>query len=291
MTTTYTVTVTDANGCTDTETKQIEVVQVPSLTAASNSPVCVGSSINLTATFTASGASTSATAWSWSGPNSFTSAVEDPTGFAATAASAGTYTVQVTDNNGCTNTATTAVIVDTAPVLTTAPGAICLGSTINLVPLVTGNTPAGTLTFHNTLADATNGVNALVNTTVAPSATRTYYVRSTSAVAKCFTTAAISITVNPIPNPMVSNGSVCVGSSIDLASLVTLDATGGSMTFYNTYSDAVSGINSIASSVSPASAKNYYVRVMTAAGCFIVKEITIVIKPAVCAPIQITGPN
>ena len=46
---TYTVTVTNANGCTDTEAANITVNAVPIVTAGSNSPVCVGDkTINLT---------------------------------------------------------------------------------------------------------------------------------------------------------------------------------------------------------------------------------------------------
>jgi len=57
--------------------------------AGSNSPVCAGSSLNLTAT-----AATGAT-YSWTGPNGFTSTLQNPA-LIYSAAYAGTYTVQVT---------------------------------------------------------------------------------------------------------------------------------------------------------------------------------------------------
>lgn len=57
--------------------------------AGSNSPVCAGGSLNLTAT-TVAGAS-----YSWTGPNGFTSALQNPV-VSYSAAAAGVYTVQVT---------------------------------------------------------------------------------------------------------------------------------------------------------------------------------------------------
>jgi hypothetical protein len=66
--------------------------------------------------------------YSWTGPDGFTSLVQNPATFNATALSAGEYTVEVTENNGCTGQATTAAVVvnplptiavdDAAPVYT-----------------------------------------------------------------------------------------------------------------------------------------------------------------------------
>ncbi len=104
-------------------------------TASSNSPVCAGTSINLT-TPTVTGAS-----YSWSGPNSFTSTVQNPTITNVTTAMAGIYTVSVTVN-GCTSLGgTTTVTVNTGPPTPTASSnsPVCVASTINLsTPTVTG---------------------------------------------------------------------------------------------------------------------------------------------------------
>jgi hypothetical protein len=76
--------------------------------AGSNSPVCAGANLNLTAS-TTSGAS-----YSWTGPNGFTSLLQNPS-FAYSAAYAGVYTVQVT-LAGCavTTTAYTNVVSTTS---------------------------------------------------------------------------------------------------------------------------------------------------------------------------------
>jgi hypothetical protein len=157
-----------------------------------------------------------------------------------------------------------------------------------LTTLITNNNPVGALTFHSTLADATAGTNALINNTVAPTATTTYYGRSI--LLTCFSTASMTVSVSTNPAPTVTNGSVCAGGSIDLATLVT-STGGGTLSFYTSQASANAGTNALGSStVSPTTATNYYVR-STAAGCFGVKEITVTITPAACGSIIITGPN
>ncbi len=116
---TYTVTATSTLGCTATASKALTVYSIPTVTATSNTPVCVGSAIALTAT--ASG-STSYT-YAWSGPASFSAATASASVSSATAASAGSYTITVTDNHSCTATATTAVAIDATCVDSTTTGA------------------------------------------------------------------------------------------------------------------------------------------------------------------------
>jgi gliding motility-associated-like protein len=73
----------------------------------SNSPVCSNSSLQLNAT--------GGTSYSWTGPNGFTSNLQNPTIPNASAANAGTYTCQVTSSGGCDGSFTINVVVgDTA---------------------------------------------------------------------------------------------------------------------------------------------------------------------------------
>jgi hypothetical protein len=81
-------------------------------TASSNSPVCQGGTLNLSAT-TVAGAT-----YSWTGPNGFTSSTQNPVINNATLTAAGTYSMTAT-LNGCTSTAsTTDVVVNSLPVST-----------------------------------------------------------------------------------------------------------------------------------------------------------------------------
>ena len=82
---------------------------------ASNSPVCINSNIQLTAT--------GGTTYAWTGSNGFTSNLQNPTIPNATAANAGTYTCQITGSGGaCDGSFTVNVVVgdNVAPIPNTA---------------------------------------------------------------------------------------------------------------------------------------------------------------------------
>ena len=99
---TYTVTVTTATGCSATATT--EVLDIPSgiIASASNAgPYFENTVIHLMAT----GGNT----YDWTGPNGFTSSLQNPSIAAAHPENAGIYTVTVTNAVGCTATATTEV--------------------------------------------------------------------------------------------------------------------------------------------------------------------------------------
>ncbi len=104
----YTVSVTNASGCTAVSAVQtVTVNSIPSVTASSNSPVTTGGTIYLTA----SGAAT----YSWTGPNAYTATGETVSVTPVSAASAGVYTVTGTSAAGCASGAATTVVVNSTP--------------------------------------------------------------------------------------------------------------------------------------------------------------------------------
>jgi gliding motility-associated-like protein len=104
----YTITVTDAYGCSRTATTQIlESPQALNAPISGSSPVTCTGSNDGTATVTPSGGTTPYT-YSWSIVPAQTNAI-------ATGLSGGTYTVTVTDNFGCSATST--VMINESPVL------------------------------------------------------------------------------------------------------------------------------------------------------------------------------
>lgn len=136
---TYSVTITD-NGCSSTNTVTATINPVPSTTAGSNSPICEGQDLLLTATNT-----TGTSTFSWSGPNGFTSAQQNPSIAAATAAANGTYTVTISEN-GCSSTATvTATINPIADATINSAGPFCTSDApVTLSAATTGGTWSGT---------------------------------------------------------------------------------------------------------------------------------------------------
>jgi hypothetical protein len=105
---TYTVTITDSLLCTASASVTITSPSELSVFAGSNSPVNEGNSINLTSN---TGGGTSPYNYNWSGPNGWTSTDQNPVIANAQTTHSGTYSVTVTDDNGCTASAQTSVTV------------------------------------------------------------------------------------------------------------------------------------------------------------------------------------
>ena len=120
---TYTVTM-NVGGCTQTASTSVVVNPAASVLANSNSPFCTGQAINLTAT---DGFAT----YAWSGPNSFSSSSQNPSISNAQAVNAGTYTLTVTDGNGCQATSSTVVSLTTSPTAANN-GPVCVGGALSL---------------------------------------------------------------------------------------------------------------------------------------------------------------
>jgi len=132
---TYSVTITDGNGCTNTDDVDVIVNPLPVATAGSNSPVCEGEDINLSET------GGEADSWAWTGPDGFTSSDQSPTITGVTTAADGTYTVEITDVNGCANTDDVVVTVNAAPPVPTV-STDCSGGEDNGIIEVTDPTGA-----------------------------------------------------------------------------------------------------------------------------------------------------
>ncbi len=116
------------SGCTSIPFSVNVVVNTyPVNTAASNSPVCAGSNLNFTTSNEGAGA-----VYTWTGPNGFTSALQNPTTANASATNAGPYTLLVT-KNGCEKAKTINVAINTAPTaLATNTGPYCTGQRVQM---------------------------------------------------------------------------------------------------------------------------------------------------------------
>jgi gliding motility-associated-like protein len=162
--------------------------------AGSNSPICAGTTLNLTASTTTPGTP----AYAWSGPNGFSSNQQNPGILNATTAATGTYNVVVTISN-CTSAAgSVSVVVNATPVTPTAGSnsPICTGATLNL----TSTTPTGGVTYAwtgpNTFTSTAQ--NPTINNVTAADA-GPYSVTAT--IGSCISAAGTTtVVINPTPN-------------------------------------------------------------------------------------------
>lgn len=141
--------------------------------------VCAGSSTSLTA----AGGFVRA----WSG-----GIVE---GIPFTPTASAIYTVTSTELNGCQNTNTISVTVD-SPTISIYPGQICSGKSFTIVP-----TGASTYTYIGGLS------------VVSPTTNTNYSVTGTSSLGcPASNTAVVTVSVNSSPSISVNSGNLCIGS-------------------------------------------------------------------------------
>ena len=185
----YVVVVKDGvTGCTNTATATVvDNTQVPGATASGDTLTCVVNSVVLNG-----GTPASNPAFAWTGPNGFTSALQNPT-----ATEAGNYVLTVTGTNGCTSSATaTVALSNTPPGATVAPSGNlnCNFSSINLV--AGSSAPSGILTHTWTYPDnstTSTGSNPVLNVNQ-PGA---YSVLITNTENGCTSTATATVIQNP----------------------------------------------------------------------------------------------
>ncbi|MCC6411066.1 MAG: HYR domain-containing protein, partial [Saprospiraceae bacterium] len=225
----YSVTVTDASGCSASGAIEVNINPVPSITAANSGPVCQGASISLSST--PSGGSGGYALFNWTGPDNYVASQEDPASFSTTQASAGVYQVKVTDGAGCTATATTTVVVNTKPTLVASSNApLCTGGLLSLQSTATGNLLnavynwIGPNNFTSGQEDPTPFTVTLINAGA-------YSVTITD-LNGCSASAVTSVAVSSLPSPSItatSNSPVCGGTNL----ILTSTATGGSGVYAN----------------------------------------------------------
>ncbi len=125
------------------------VLASPIAMANSNSPVCMGSQINLTSTFIANGT------YSWTSTTGFTSSLQNPIILSSTLSDAGTYSLTVSNGTCTSNNSTTSVIV------TNCSNDLSIIKTVNIINPVVGSTVVFVITVTNN--GSLNGTGVVVN--------------------------------------------------------------------------------------------------------------------------------
>jgi hypothetical protein len=127
--------VVNIGSCSATSTVTVVINTTPTATATNDGPLCEGNNLNLNTP------SVSGAIYSWTGPNGFTSAVNNPTITSITSSDGGLYEVTVTVGT-CSTTSSTLVEVNAGvPSNASSNSPICEGEILNLTtPAVAGAT-------------------------------------------------------------------------------------------------------------------------------------------------------
>jgi uncharacterized repeat protein (TIGR01451 family) len=249
--TTYTVTVTNVNGCSATLSRVVTVSQPPLVNITGNNSVCINQSSTLTAT--------GGGAYLWS--TGSTSSALTVTPVANT-----TYTVTVTDDNGCTASSSFQVSVNGLTINPAISGdiIICVGESTTL-------SASGGNSYRWSNSATTTSIS------VSPVANTTFTVTVTD-INGCTGIATSNVVVNPIPNVVISGASVfCPGNPVNLT------ASGATSFVWST------GQTSASITVSPVTATDYRVTGTDSNGCIDTASIRVTV--ADLSQVSITGNN
>jgi len=198
----FTITFSATNTCGTVNTNTPLVVnEAPVNTNPTvNSPICVGGTAQFDASLVA-GAT-----YSWTGPNGFTSAIQNPSIANVSAAATGTYTV-VANINGCPSPPSTVdLVIIIPPVVTITPAivSICENESVTL-------TASGATSYNWSPVTNLNITNQAV-VIASPSTTTTYTV--TGFGGSCSADATVTVTVNPSPIVGAGNDLILCTQSI-----------------------------------------------------------------------------
>ncbi len=256
--TSFVVTVTAANGCTDDDTVNVAVNALPPTDAGVDVTICPNSSIQLNA----SGASS----YSWS-PAAGLSATNIPNPVANPVATT-TYVVTGTNAAGCVLNDT--IVVAVANNLTVFAGpdvTICSGDTV-VLSTSGGNTyswtPAGSLQTPGS-----------ASTNAFPTATTTYTVNVADANA-CLGSDSVTVFVNgPVQLSTSGAGTICIGQSTPIDAI----PSNGTGPYTFNWSNSLSGPGPQV--VSPVTTTTYTVSATDSLGCTSAPQnITVTVNPA-----------
>lgn len=265
-TTTYTVTATAANGCSDTTSIVVTVVSAPIAAIVETDISCTANDgkvlIGASATLTASGGGT----YLWD--NASTAAIRMANPVATT-----TYTVTVSDANGCANTASTVLTIITLPTaLIVETDNSCTpndGKVLSGVAATLTASGGATYNWDNASTAAVRVVNPLLTTT---------YLVTVTDVNGCTASASNTVTVVSAPSASIvetDNSCTVNDNKVLSGAAATLTASGGGTYAWDDASTAAIRM------VNPLVTTNYGVTITDVNGCTATasKTITIVIAP------------
>ena len=200
VTTTYIVTGTDANNCSDTDSITVTVLPLPVITLTGDTLICLGDSTTLTA----SGGGT----YLWSPGNSTDSIITvSPT-------STTVYTVVVTNSSGCTDSSSINVVVNPLPQALFTIDSVCLNT-----PMIYNEASIGAIVNWNWRYGDGN-VSALQNEAHTYSLCGIYMVKLVVTTNMgCKDSISKMATINCLPVANFSSTDVCLSQTMNFIDL------------------------------------------------------------------------
>jgi hypothetical protein len=225
----YTVEVADASGCTAIDTIDVMINSLPIVNLGNDTTQCGGTVVLSAGTFTS---------YLWNGGSTSNS---------VSAASTANYSVIVTDANGCTDTDSVDVVINSLPVVNLGNDTTQCGGTVAL--------SAGTFTSYIWNGGSTSS-------SISAASTGNYSVVVTDGNG-CTDTDSVAVTIHSLPTVNLGNDTTQCGGTVALSA--------------GTFTSYLWNGGSTSSSLSAGSSGNYSVIVTDANGCTDTDSIEVVI--------------
>ncbi|HOH93610.1 MAG TPA: choice-of-anchor J domain-containing protein, partial [Bacteroidales bacterium] len=260
---TYTVTGTNLNGCTNTATVSITVNALPTININANPQyICTGNSTVLSAS--------GATSYNWSNGMTGSTITVYPTNTTI-------YTVTGTNSSNCSNTATISVTVETTPnagTISASNTQLCQNDILTLT--LNGYSPNSNIQWQistdgtnwNDIAGATSST---YNYTFTSAGIYNFRAKVSNSCTSVYSDQII-ITVNPLPTPGTASANIttiCQNNSV----ILTLSGYSSGTTIQwqtstnNISWNNISGANSAVYNYTPTNAGTIYIRAQVTNNC------------------------
>lgn len=285
--TSYTVVVTDASGCTATLTQTVLVTTISvDIQGARNS--CSGDSVTLTAVVATNLATPSLTyAWNALANNATSNTV------LLTPSTSGMYVVTVTNDIGCTAVDSVSISTSTISIDAGMDQVLCLGDSLQLSPTYNGATTPNTGVTYSWSPNIGINDTTIFNPIIFPTTATTYVMTATDS-SGCMAIDSVSVTVNDLQVDIGDDFMVCRKDSLQLGAFPTLNGAttpDSLVTFTWTPASVFTDPTISNPSIFLDSTASYIVTVTDTFGCIAVDTIMIIVNellitidsiPAIC---------
>ena len=202
---TFTYSVTNGSGCTNTDAVVVTVNALPVVNAGIDQTICAGASVTLSGTVAGG---------TWTGPVTVTNgtAFTPPVGVH-------TFSYSVTNVEGCTSTDNVVVTVNALPIVNAgADQTICEGNAVTLSGTVAGGTWSGPVTVSNGIA-------------FTPPAGVHTFTYSVTNIEGCTSADDVVVTVNALPTVNAgADQTICEGNTVLLSGTIVGGTWSGPVT-------------------------------------------------------------